>query len=195
MDQIIAALIGGFLAAGTGWFLQTRLEGSRLKRLKHLLLIGITDDLKSSVELYDRVIDEWEKSQTVWFTTLNELRESRQTYLKNRDWMVLLNDEGLRQRLFRYYHRSADHFNLLENQQRRKYDIQAKLNDIIRDIQLRNDTLTREQALAQAVGLMRAEDQELAGLNSFLPQSIQKMRDFKGEAKDLLAAIGKKNGV
>jgi hypothetical protein len=34
MDQIIAALIGGFLAAGTGWFLQTRLEAARLKRLK-----------------------------------------------------------------------------------------------------------------------------------------------------------------
>jgi len=85
MDQIIAALAGGFLAAGTGWFLQNRLEASRLKRLKQLLIIGISDDLKSSVELYSRVIDEWDKSQIVWFTTLNELRESRQTYLKNRD--------------------------------------------------------------------------------------------------------------
>jgi hypothetical protein len=101
-------------------------------------LIGITDDLKSSIDLYDRVIDEWEKSQIVWFTTLNEHRESRQTYIKNRDWMALLNDEGLRQRLFRYYHRSADHINLLENQQRRKYDIQTKLNDVIRDVQMRN---------------------------------------------------------
>ncbi|MBU4262262.1 MAG: hypothetical protein KKC76_10395 [Proteobacteria bacterium] len=195
MDQIIAALVGGFLAAGTGWFLQNRIEVSRLKRLKQLLIVGISDDLKSSIELYDRVIDEWEKSQIVWFTTLNELRESRQTYLKNRDWMVLINDEVLRQKLFKYYHRSADHINLLENQQRRKYDIQSKLNDVIRDLKIRNDQLTQEQALEQAVRLMHAEDQELFGINNFIPSGIQRMRDFKGEAKELLDAFSKGTDV
>lgn len=65
MDQIIAALVGGFLAAGTGRFLQVRLEASRMKRLKELLIIGIKDDLKSSVDLYERVIDDWDKSQIV----------------------------------------------------------------------------------------------------------------------------------
>lgn len=195
MDQIIAALVGGFLAAGTGWFLQNRLEATRLKRLKQLLIIGISDDLKSSAELYSRIIDEWEKSQIVWFTTLNELRESRQTYLKNRDWMVLINDEGLRQKLFKYYHRSADHINLLENQQRRKYEIQAKLNDVVRDLQLRNNVLEREPALEQAVGLMHTENQELMRLNSTIPQDIQRMRDFKGEAKELLDAFSKENNV
>lgn len=195
MDQIIAALVGGFLAAGTGWFLQNRLEASRLKRLKQLLIIGISDDLKSSAELYSRVIDEWEKSRIVWFTTLNELKESRQTYLKNRDWMVLIKDEELRQKLFKYYHRSADHINLLENQQRRKYDIQTKLNDVVRDLQLRNDALVREQALEQAIRLMHAENQELVGLDTFISQGIQRMRDFKGEAKELLDAFSKSNDV
>lgn len=191
MDQIIAAIIGGFLAASTGWFLQTRLEASRMKKLKGLLITGITDDLTSSVELYNRVLDEWEKSNIVWFTTLNELRESRQTYLKNRDWIVLINDETLRQTLFRYYHRSADHISLLENQQQRKYDIQAKLNDLVRDVMLRDVALTREQATAQAINLMQPEDQELGGLNVLLPQNIQKIRDFRDEAKELMAAIKK----
>jgi len=167
-----------------------------MSRLKSLLLTGITDDLKASVELYARVIDEWEKSQTIWFTTLNELRESRQTYLKNRDWLVLLNDESLRQRIFRYYHRSADHINLLENQQRRKYDIQAKLNELVRDLQLRDTTLAREQATSQAIALMHAEDQELVGLNTtLLPQNIQKVRDFKGEAKELADVLSKTDDV
>lgn len=189
MEQIVAALIGGFLAAGTGWFLQWRLEASRLSRLKELLIIGITDDLKSSIELYSRVIDEWDKSQTIWFTTLNELRESRQTYLKNRDWMVLLKDQSLRQRIFKYYHRSADHINLLENQQRRKYEIQAKLNEVVRDIQLRNDALSNEEALQQAIRVMHAEDQELVGLNNFIPQNIQRARDYRDEAKELLRLL------
>ena len=195
MDQIVAALVGGFLAAGTGWFLQVCLEASRLERLKQLLLLGIIDDLKSAAELYGRVIDEWEKSQIVWFTTLNELRESRQTYLRNRDWMVLIKDEALRQKLFKYYHRSADHINLLENQQRRKYDIQTKLNDLMRDLQLRDRELSREQALEQGVRLMQPEDQELAGINNLLPQNIQKMRDFKVEAKELLDALGKDKNI
>ena len=195
MNEIIAALIGGFLAAGTGWFLQDRAEASRIKRLKELLIIGITDDLKTSVELYGRVIDEWEKSQIVWFTTLNELRESRQTYLKNRDWMALMKDETLRQKLFKYYHRSADHITVLENQQRRKYDIQNKLNDLTRDVQIRNAGMPRDQALAQAVQLMQAEDQELAGIDGFLPQNIQRMRDFRDEAKELLGALGAKDDV
>ena len=162
----LAPLIGGFLAAGTGWFLQVRLEASRLKRLKKLLLLGVVDDLKSSTELYARVIDEWEKSQIGWFTTLNELRESRQTYLRNRAWMVLIRDEALRQKLVKCYQRSADQINILENQQRRKYDIQSKLNEVMRDVQLRNAGLTREQALPQAIQLMQAEDQELVGINS-----------------------------
>jgi len=195
MDQLIAAVVGGFLAAGTGWLLQVRLEASRLTRLKQLLIVGITDDLKTSIDLYARVLDEWEKGQIVWFTTLNELRESRQTFLKNRDWLVLVKDETLRQKVFRYYHRSADHVNLLENQQRRKYEIQTSLNELIRDLQLRNAALTREQALAQAVGLMQAEDQELIGINNLLPQNIQRVRDFKTEAKDLLDALGKRDDV
>ena len=195
MNEIAAAMVGGFLAAGTGWFLQTRLEASRLERLKQMMIIGVTDDLKSSADLYDRVLDEWDKTQIVWFTTLNELRESRQTYLKNRDWLVLFDNEALRQKLFRYYHRSADHLGLLENQQRRKYDIQNKLNEIVRDLQLRNAELPRDQALSQGIALMQPEDQELSGINTMLPQNIQRTRDFKAEAKELLVALGKSGDV
>ena len=189
MDQIIAAVIGGFLAAGTGWFLQVRLEASRMEKLKRLLIVGISDDLKSADELYSRVIDEWDKTQIVWFTTLNELRESRQTYIKNRDWIVLVKDESLRQKLLKYYHRSADHISLLEQQQRRKYDISAKLNEVVRDVQLRNPALTREQATPQVIVLMHAEDQELVGLNAMLPQGVQKVRDFRDEARELQKAL------
>lgn len=195
MNELIAAVIGGFLAAGTGWFLQYRLEASRMERTKQLMIVGVSDDLKSSSDLYDRLIDEWEKTQIVWFTTLNELRESRQIYLKNREWLVLLKNETLRQRLFRYYHRSADHLNLLENQQRRKYDIQTKLNEIVRDLQLRDSALPREKALQLGIGLMHTEDQELVGINNLLPQNIQRVRDFKSEAKELMQELAKKRDV
>jgi hypothetical protein len=192
MKEIIAAVIGGFLAAGAGWFLQWRLEAARIKRLKQLLILGITDDLKTSIDFYNRLIDDWDKSQIVWFTTLNELRESRQTYLKNREWLVLINDESLRQKVFKYYHRSADHINLLENQQNRKYNIQGKLDEISRDILLRDKELSFDEAQQQAIRAMYAEDKELVNLNSFMPQNIQKVRDFKIEANDLLTKFESK---
>ncbi|MES2635050.1 MAG: hypothetical protein V4669_18935 [Pseudomonadota bacterium] len=195
MNELIAAVVGGFLAAATGWFLQNRLEASRQKKLAQLFVIGVRDDLKASVDLYDRLMDEWEKSQTVWFTTVNELRESRQTYQKQRDWLVLLQNEGVRQKLFRYYHRSADLLTLIENQQRRKYEIQSKLTELVRDLQLRDGTLSREAAIQQAVALMHAEDQELIGINGSLPQNVQKLRDFRGEAKELLANIPERGDV
>ena len=195
MKELIAAVVGGFLAACTGWFLQYRLEASRQKRLAQLFIIGVRDDLKSSVDLYDRLMDEWEKSQTVWFTTVNELRESRQTYQKNRDWLVLLKNESIRQKLFRYYHRSADHLTLVENQQRRKYEIQAKLTELVRDLQLRDSTLARESAVTQGITLMHAEDQELVGINNSLPQNVQKLRDFKSDAKELLTSLPESGDV
>lgn len=191
MSELIAAVVGGFLAAGTGWLLQNRLEASRVKRTTRLMLVAICDDLKSSVDLYDRVLDQWEKTQIVWFTTINEIRESRMSYLKNREMLVLLENETLRQRLFRYYHRSGDHLSLLENQQRRRYDIEGKLNDIIRDLQIRDLSQPRELARKQAITLMHSEDQELVGINTLLPQNIQRLRDFKIEAKELLAELAK----
>ena len=189
MNEILAAVVGGFLAAGTGWFLQNRQEAARVARMKRLMLVGVIDDLKSAADLYDRVQDEWEKTRIVWFTTLNELRDSRQTYLKNREWLVLINEEALRIKLYRYYHRSSEHLNLLENQQRRKYDIEAKVNDLVRDLQLRDGSLTRESALPMAAALMEAEGHELTGIDSMLPQSLQRLRDFKAEAKELLSSL------
>ena len=75
MTEIIAALIGGFLAAGTGWFLHTRAETARIGRARHLLTTAIRDDLQHTTAVFERLEDEWDKTKTVWFATLNELRE------------------------------------------------------------------------------------------------------------------------
>jgi hypothetical protein len=65
MEQIIAALIGGFLAAGTGWFIQTRLEKSRTDKARDLLITGICDDLSHSLTLYEKIEEEWDKTKKI----------------------------------------------------------------------------------------------------------------------------------
>jgi len=186
MDQVIAALIGGFLAAGTGWFLQVQLEKSRLKRTKKLLTIGITDDLEQSIHLYDRIADEWDKSQTIWFSSLNELKESRQTYQNNKDWILVYENADLRKQIFQYYLKSADRINTLEYQQRRKYEIEHKLNDLTRDIKYRDTTVTHDEAVQLAINLMEAENREYINFQTSIPEAVGKLKEYKSEAKELM---------
>jgi len=186
MDQVIAALIGGFLAAGTGWLLQVQLEKSRLKQTKKLLTIGITDDLEQSIHLYDRIADEWDKSQTIWFSSLNELKESRQTYQNNKDWILVYDNADLRKQIFQYYLKSTDRINTLEYQQRRKYEIEHKLNDLTRDIKYRDTTVTHDEAVQLAINLMEAENREYINFQTSIPEAVGKLKEYKSEAKELM---------
>ena len=131
MEQIITALIGGFLAAGTGWFIQIQLEKSRVNRTQELLTTGICDDLDHSLGLYEKIEEEWEKTRIVWFSTLNELKESRQTYKENNQWVVLFESSGIRKRIFQYYLRSAELIDALEYRQKRKHELENKFNRLV----------------------------------------------------------------
>jgi len=193
MGQIIAAvigaIIGGFLAAGAGWFLDRKREEARLSKVRSLLSTGISDDLQHSIQLYDRILEDWERSKVVWFATLIELRESRQTYLNNKDWIVLFDDSQLRVKLFRYYLKSADLINTLEYRQRRKYEIENKFNDLIRTLKLQNPTFTHDDAVRTAVSYMETEDKEYTFLKESIPEAVNKLPTFKSEAKELLDRV------
>ena len=115
MKEIIAAIVGGFLAAATGWFLDRCREKGKISKARELITTGIRDDLNHSISLYEKINDDWDKTETVWFSTLNELRESRQTYQNNKDWVVLFKDENLRNDFFRYYLQTTDLINLNTN--------------------------------------------------------------------------------
>lgn len=191
--EIIATVIGGFLAAGTGWFLQWRLEKSRLNRLKKLFLVGIKDDLNNSLELYNRLIEDWEKTQIIWFTTLNEFNESREVYVRNKDWITLLPDESTRKKILQYYRRSANHLVQLQNAQQRKYDITQKFNQLTAQLYAtRKATVIKvnlplQDAKNEALLLMEDEATEMKNLgDKHLPELVHKLERFRTEAKDIL---------
>lgn len=188
--EILAAILGGFLAAGAGWFLQTRLENTRLKRLRTLLLVGMRDDLNNAIELFGRLSDDWDKSGIVWFTTINEFTESREVYVKNKDWITLLHSDDLRVKILRYYRRSANHILQLQNSQQRKYDIQRKYNELVLDLRRQDAVSSLEEISARAVKLLDAEGQELAFLNEQLRKLIQQLDRFKVDAQEILKEIG-----
>ncbi len=189
MEQIFAALLGGFLAAGTGWFLQTRLENSRTRKALDLLIIGISDDLNHSIGLYEKIEEEWDKTKIVWFSTLSELRESRQTYKDNKNWIVLFENTEIRKRIFKYYLKSTEIIDTLEYQQRRKYELENKFNGLVSDIKLKTPTIEHEEATRLAISYMEQENSEYQRLQDSIPDTVIKLGKFSSEAKELNNAL------
>lgn len=187
---VISTFVGAFLAAGTGYLFERRRESTRVAQARKLLKIAISDDLKHAETLYDKVADEWEKTKTVWFSTLNEIRESRFTYQNNKDWIHVFEDPDLRRRIFRYYLQSAERVNNLEYQQRRKYEIDSRLNDTIRDIKQKDFSLKHEDVVRVALGYMENESREYENLLKLIPESIGKLSDFKREAQEITKILG-----
>ena len=189
MNEIIAAFIGGILAAGTGWFLEHRREKARLDQARKILTRAICDDLTHSLQIYDKIAEEWEKTKTVWFATTNELKESRQPYLNSKDWIAVFDDEELRRKIFRYYLQSSDRINALEYQQRRKYEIEGKLNDMIRNIKFRDSSLSHDVAFKMALGYMESESKEYDNLLALVPETVNKLSQFKARAEGLTSQL------
>ena len=189
MEQIIAAVIGGFLAAGTGWFLQTRLELSRTDKARELLTTGICDDLSHSLSLYEKIDEEWSKTNIVWFSTLNELRESRQTYKDNKNWIILYEEPNLRKQIFKYYLRSTELIDTLEYQQRRKYEIENKFNSLVSDIKVKNQGIEHKEASDLAISYMTSENSEYLRLKDSIPEAVAKLTKLSSGAKELLDAL------
>jgi len=191
MEQIIAAIVGGLIAASTGWFFERQREKARLSKIHNLLVTGICDDLQHSRDVYDKVSSEWEKSQTIWFSSLNELMASRQTYKNNRDWITLIENAELRKRVFQYYLQSEDIISALESQQKRKYELESKFNDLVRDLMINNPELEQQQARDIAISYMQNEDREYRGLVDLIPETVLKLKEYKSQAWDLLNDLKK----
>jgi len=187
--EIIATIAGGFIAAITGWFVQTRIEASRTKRLKKLLILGITDDLDNSLDLYDQLTENWERSQVVLFNLLTEVLDSRHVYVNNRDSIVLINDTNLRNKIFQYYRKSGNHLLNLQSLQQRKYDIDNKFKLALQDQRLRNPQLPLDQAQDLVFQTMSGERDEWAYYDKQIPALISGIQRFKNDAKDIREAL------
>ena len=185
ITELAAAALGGFLAAGTGWFLDRQRETSKLRRTRHLLVRAILDDLTYSMQIYDKVSEEWEKTKIVWFSTLNELKQSRQPYMNSKDWIVVLDDEELRREIFRYYLQSTDRITYLENAQNRKYALDRIYNDLLRQIKLSEPDITPEAANSQALRTMDNENKEFQNLINEMPNNVARLVSLKSTAKAL----------
>lgn len=186
---VIGAVIGGFLAACAGLIVEWRKGATREKNLSRLFSTAITDDLKNSITLYEKIQEDWSKSSLIWFVTINELRKSRQTYEKYNEHVLLFKSPELRQRISKYYLRSETLISTLETMQNRKYFIDNKYKQTLIDIRIRESSLTDEAVKAKAEELMKGEANELQWINDSIPKSVNKLDSLITEAQNLLDKI------
>lgn len=189
ITQVIAAVIGGLLAAGTGWFIENRKDNARLRRARELIITGISDDLQHSVELYEKISDEWEKSRIIWFSSLNELKESRSAYMNHKNEITLFGNPEIRKRLFKYYLQSGDLINSLEYFQHRRYELERRFNDILRDIKFKNPSMTQDEVMKISRTYMENEEREYRNQPGLIAEGVQKLKGFRTVAEKLLQDI------
>ena len=187
--ELLSAMLGGFLAAGTGWLLQIQIERQKVARIRKFLSIAIADDLEHSLNIYDRIEDEWSMTSTIWFSSLNELRESRAVFNNNKDSIISFNDQKIRRRIFKYYLKSSELIGLLDFYQRRRYELQGKFNDMVTNIKINENGISEEKAKEIALSIMHQEDEEFKKIENAIPETIKKLLGQKLEATELMTSL------
>lgn len=90
---LCGALVGGLLAGGSTfistWLLQKLQEGRQLNQKKDYFTQAIIDDLEVSISLYEKIKGAWDRAGTIWFDDTIELKERRQIYYRNQEWVLL----------------------------------------------------------------------------------------------------------
>ena len=190
VNTIISTFVGGALAAGTGYLFERRKDFVRIDQTRRMLSAGIRDDLKHTIGLYEKVSEEFEKTQTIWFATLQEIRESRFLYNNNRDWVHVFNDHELRRRIFLYYLKSMNTINMLEFNQKRKSEIVNLFGVNKENIKRAEPGISDSDASSRAIMGMPNESQEFNNLmNKIIPENIAKLAQHRVEAQYLLEQL------
>lgn len=186
MSEIVAAVLGGFLAAGTGWLLNRQSELARIARLRRLIKQAICDDLENSARLYDKIADEWNKTRMVWFATLDEMRESRAAYTANKDGVHLFENEKLRRRIFDYYLRTNHRMAYAEQLQRRRFDVLGVISQREAEIRVQAQAISGEEQAKLLALVAQPQQSELQFLDAELPKAVTQLVECKAEAANVL---------
>jgi hypothetical protein len=74
---------------------------------------ALTIDLETSIEIFEKIKSDWDKTHQVWFENTIELREYRKFYQLYPD-NVLLFSESRRKRIMNYYIKTDKLIRILE---------------------------------------------------------------------------------
>lgn len=188
---ILAAIIGGFIAGATGWFVSWRNDCRTFKHKAGLFTRAIKDDLNKSKLLYKKVIEAWEKNNTVWLDTLGEIEASRDIYNKCREW-TLVYPENLRNRISDYYYKSAIGIYFLRDLQNRKTEIELMAGKLFFDLKAKDLNVPNEQINKQVVNAISSyQHTEYGWINATIPKKVDYFKELAQDIENILLELDK----
>ncbi len=114
MDGGLVAVIGSFIGAGAGFVIDTKRQKGRIEKITSSLKTDISCDLERSIELYDKLLNEWLTTDPAWLATLQQLRSANPTYCSNQEWLGLFDRYGCKIQICDYYADSSQLFDRVE---------------------------------------------------------------------------------
>ena len=185
--DIFLTILGGFLAAGAGLLVWLAQEKVRAHRMVSYVKTALREDLEFSIETYERLMSDWNKTKIVWLVYIDALNESRKRYYENKGYIFLLN-ENLRKKLFKYYRASDDIIHMLEYLQKRRYDLQRQYAGTVRDLMIR-DSKDLESAKKRVQEIFIDEEIEYNRIPESIEGYFQKLLATQHDAQELLRDI------
>ena len=123
MDVLALFVVLGGIVAGAAGVVAFRYEARRnYKRSQKMYSSAIQDEMRTSIGLFNKLIDTWNEEAYITFLVLDEIDFSRATFLSARADLQLL-DSDMRQRISNYYRESAVTLQRLRNNQEDFYRV------------------------------------------------------------------------
>lgn len=185
---ILAAIVGGFLAGATGWFVSWRNDCRALKQKAGLFTRAIKDDLNKSKLLYKKIIEVLEKHNTVWLDTLGEIEASRDIYNKNKEW-ILVYSETLRNSISDYYYKSAIGIYYLRYLQNRKTEIEVMAGKLYFDLKVKDPSISDVQLKSQVDSIVKQYSTEYSWINETMPEKVSYFKELVQDIESILQEL------
>ena len=183
---IVGAVITGFIAHWLSKGQEKRSWNSRRKLFASAILV----DMEQSIALYEKIINDWKKTSTVWYEDTAELKEYRIIYEKYMEHILQFSPE-IMERIIKYYAKTKYLILNLESSQRRKYELFKVYQTILKSLKQSQPGISDENANKLASELAKDEDMEFAAINKGIENNITKLVEFKNEASSILDKLRK----
>lgn len=155
MDVMALFVVIGGMVAGLIGIASFRFEAGRSQRLgRKMYSKALQEELRTSINLFERLISQWGKEGYIAFRILDEIDFSRGAFLLDRSHLQLLDDGDIKLRINNYYRESAVTLQRLRSSQEDYYRVDGiAVTDEQKD--------EKERMLAQRKGWIEAGIEEL----------------------------------
>jgi len=101
--QVGLVVLGAVLALMTGIAVEIVRGAITQRRIRKLLSTLLVDEVQSLIDIFKKLTDDTQKLNFIPLIQVNQIASARQGFDRNRDWIILYRDEGLRRQLFKFY--------------------------------------------------------------------------------------------